>query len=643
MKNFKGAMVTFEFDKEILRIGIVVRKEKGVNVHETIRKRMVELYGESVRIIDWEWICQDETAYPINNPAPTNYPATLLCDFYKISHREQYPEKTEKIYATWTPRTSRLKDVDKVVFFGLQAFIKEYLVNYFDKNFFERNVEDVVYEYKRVLKNTLGKEEVDSSHIRALHELGYLPIKISALEEGTLVPVRVPMFTIENTVPEFFWVTNYLETLMSCMLWQPMTSATIALQYRQMLEKYAKETNGDTSAVPFQGHDFSMRGMSSLDSAKSSGAGHLLSFTGTDTIPSILYMENFYNANVEKELVGTSIPATEHSVQCCYGQEDEIGTFKRLINEIYPTGIMSIVSDTWDLWKVLTEYLPQIKDDIMARDGRVVIRPDSGNPADIVCGTAKIIELTDEKLIEEYEYLRSELPNKDEIEDFLWGVVDLDLNDVLANRDEAYLRYKGILYKAEMKWWYNSYDREYSLDKLNIIKDYQLTPEEKGVIQLLWETFGGEVTEQGYKQLDTHIGCIYGDAITLDRCKEICERLKAKGFASTNMVYGIGSFTYQYNTRDTFGFALKTTYAVVDEEERFLFKNPVTDNGVKKSQRGKVAVMKDSEGNLSYIDGLNEVQYNNTRNNLFKTVFEDGELLVDESLSNIRERVAKNF
>ena len=484
------------------------------------------------------------------------YPATLLCDFYKVSHREQYPENTKKIYATWTPRTSRIKGVNDVIFFGLQAFIKEYLIDYFNENFFNRDVEDVVSEYERVLKYSLGKETVDSSHIRDLHKLGYLPIKIKAVPEGTRIPIRVPMFTIENTVNEFFWVTNYLETLMSCMLWQPMTSATISNEYRKILDKYAIETTGSTNGVEFQGHDFSMRGMSSLESAKSSGAGHLLSFTGTDTIPSILYMEKFYNANIERELVGTSIPATEHSVQCAYGQEDEINTYRRLINEIYPSGFVSIVSDTWDLWKVLTEYIPQLKTDILNRDGKVVIRPDSGDPVKIICGDSE-----------------SDNPNT-----------------------------------------------------------------RKGVIEILWDIFGGTVTEQGYKVLDSHIGAIYGDAITLDRCREICEKLKEKGFASTNMTFGIGSFSFQYTTRDTFGFALKTTYSIVGREERFLFKNPITDSGVKKSQRGKVAVV-NNEGNVTYIDGLSWEQERDMTNNMLETVFFNGYLMKEYDLNEIRNRV----
>ncbi len=392
----------------------------------------------------------------------TNYPATLLCDFYKVSHREQYPQGTTKLYSTWTPRASRIKGINEVISFGIQGFIKDYLIEFFNKNFFNRDLKDVVTEYERVIKNCLNKEEVDSSHIIALHKLGYLPIKICSVEEGTLIPIRVPMLTIENTIDEFFWVTNYLETLISCMLWQPITSATISREYYKILEGYYKKTVDNKEIEEFiigsQGHDFSMRGMSSLESAKTSGAGHLVNFVGTDSIPAIMYLEKNYNANIEKEIIGVSIPSTEHSVQCAYGQEKELDTYKRLITEIYPTGLVSIVSDTWDLWNVINNYLPQLKDTIMNRKGKVVIRPDSGNPVDIICGN----------------------PNG----------------------------------KTES--------------------------ERKGVIQLLWEQFGGTYTSKGYKLLDEHIGCIYGDAITLERCNEICEKLAEKGFASTNITLGIG-------------------------------------------------------------------------------------------------------
>ncbi|MBB6730647.1 nicotinate phosphoribosyltransferase [Cohnella zeiphila] len=489
------------------------------------------------------------------------YPATLLCDFYKVSHKNQYPKGTELVYSTWTARTSRLAGVDRVVAFGFQAFIKEYLMEYFDEHFFGRTKEEVVNEYRRVIRLALGVPEPDAEHIGQLHDLGYLPIRIKAIKEGALVPIKVPMLTIENTKPEFFWLTNYLETLMSCQLWMPATSATLAFEYRKILEEYARRTNGDVSAVPFQGHDFSMRGMSSLEAAKGSGAGHLLSFAGTDSIPAILYLEDRYKADMEKELVGTSIPATEHSVMCAHGR-DEMASYRYLIKEVYPSGFVSIVSDTWDLWSVLDVVIRGLKDDIMSRDGRVVIRPDSGDPVLIVCGD----------------------PQSD-----------------------------------------NEFGR-------------------KGVIEVLWDIFGGTITERGYKQLDSHIGAIYGDAITLDRCREICERLKAKGFASTNMVYGIGSFTYQYNTRDTFGFALKSTYTVVNGEERKIYKDPKTDsNKFKKSQTGLVRVVAAEDG-MEYIDNLNREQYGHYDDaDLLEDVFVDGKLVREQTLGEVRAELLANL
>ncbi len=487
------------------------------------------------------------------------YPASLLCDFYKISHREQYPTKTQIVYSTWIPRASRMDVIDHVVAFGFQAFIKQYLMWYFNEHFFNRPKSAIVFEYKRIIEGTLGVKDPDASHLEALHDLGYLPVKIKALKEGTLCPLRVPMLTIENTKPEFFWLTNYLETLMSTQLWMPATSATIAFEYRKMLEAYARETVGDTSFVPFQGHDFSMRGMACLDASKASGAGHLLSFVGTDTIPAILFMEEHYNANVDLELVGTSIPATEHSVMCAYGR-DEFESYKRIITEVYPKGFVSIVSDTWDLWKVLSEVVTGLKQEILGRDGKVVIRPDSGDPVKIICG-------------------------------------DPESDNPLAK---------------------------------------------KGVVEVLWEIFGGTTTEKGYKVLDPHIGCIYGDAITLDRCDRICDGLMQKGFASTNVVFGIGSYTYQHNTRDTFGFALKSTHCVIDGVEHMIYKDPATDNGIKKSLKGRATVY-ECDGQLRVLDNLSIDDQSRATADLLETVFENGRLLRDERLCEIRQRLLSNL
>ena len=488
-----------------------------------------------------------------------NTPITLLADFYKLSHRKQYPKGTTKVYSTLTPRSNKYAPYsDEIVWFGLQYFIKEYLIDRFNKDFFSKPKDEVISKYSRLVEFSLGKEYDETKHIEELHDLGYLPIKISTLPEGSLVPMRVPVMTIENTHDDFFWLTNFLETILSTSIWLPTTSATLAYSYRKVLNDYAIKTTGSTSGVEFQGHDFSMRGMSSEQSATVSGAGHLLSFKGTDTIPSILFLEKYYNGNIEKSLIGASIPATEHSVMCSYGQENEKDLLTHLLTEVYPSGLFSAVCDTWDFWKLVSEYLPELKETIMSRDGKLVIRPDSGNPVDIICGTV----LTGGK-----------------------------------------------------------------------------TPEEKGLIEVLYEIFGGQINELGFKVLDSHIGAIYGDSITLEIAKEICEKLYKKGFATTNVVFGIGSYSYQYATRDTFGFAVKATYAIVNNEERMLFKDPKTDSGIKKSQKGLVVVNKDDNGKFFFEDNFVDNEEYKSKTNLLETVFINGDLIKETSLDEIRTKL----
>lgn len=489
-----------------------------------------------------------------------NLYATLLCDFYKLSHRLMYPEGMEVVYSTWTPRASRMKDVNEVVVFGNQAFVKEFLVEFFNKNFFGLPKEKIVADYTRFVKYTLGDQNPDASHLAALHDLGYLPLLIKAVPEGTLVPLRTPALTIQNTDPRFFWLTNYIETLISCELWGAYTAATIAHEYRKILDKAAIKTVGNTEFVQFQGHDFSMRGMLGLKGAIKTGMGHLTRFAGTDTAPAILGAEAYYGANIETELVGTSIPATEHSVQCAYG--DDLVYLKNMISRVHPFGPVSIVSDGYDFWDVVGRVLPLLKDAIMARKGspigldKVVIRPDSGDPVLIVCGDPE-------------------------------GKTEL---------------------------------------------------ERKGAVEALWDIFGGTLTEKGYKLLDSHIGLIYGDAITLRRAEEICERLEKKGFASVNVVFGIGSYTYQYNTRDTFGFAIKSTACVINGVEKQIFKDPKTDDGIKKSQKGKVHVYKNN-GKITFTDGHSLVSELST--DMLQPIFKDGQVLNEVSFSEIRARLAK--
>lgn len=569
----------------------------------------------------------------------------LLCDFYKVSHRELYKGGTQKVYSTWTCRGSRMKQVDKTVFFGLQKFVSQYLIDYFQENFFNRPLEEVVAEYKRVIQYALNQPEPDTTHIERLWNLGYLPLKIKAVKEGTLVPVRVPCITIENTKEEFFWITNFVETLMSCELWQSITSATIAREYRKITEQFARFTCDDNSHVGFQCHDFSMRGMSSLGSAINSGIGHLTSFEGTDTIPAILALEKYYGADIEKELVGTSIPASEHSISCSYGEEEEFEYYRNIIKNVHPSGYVSLVSDTWNLWRAITEYVAGLKEDILARDGKVVIRPDSGNPVDILCGTMnKPYHVTEEDM--------NDIGNK--IEN-LYYLFDEEAWDYMQDTKEAtcsfYAEYQGKIYEVSFKGEFAHEIGSYTDNKYQIldciskrsVKEIEATPEQKGVIELLWDIFGGTINEQGYKVLDSHIGAIYGDSITLDRCYEICHRLEEKGFASSNIVFGVGSFTYQYNTRDTFAQALKATYAVIDGEEKMLFKDPITDDGTKRSQRGKVLVYEE-DGIIKFQDGYTEETIKTAPyEDIMEDVYVDGELVRFQTLSEIRGRIKKSL
>lgn len=282
--------------------------------------------------------------------------------------------------------------------------------------------------------------------------------------------------------------------------------------------------------------------------------------------------------------------------------------------EKYPTGILSIVSDTFNPWDVCTEYLPRLKEEILARDGKLVIRPDSGDPVDILCGEHEPYRVISKKVIDELFILPTG-------QKFIF-IEESGENKFYTKTKDGYV-------------------------------DYVYEPKHKGVIELLWDNFGGTTNEQGYKVLNPHIGAIYGDSITLERADEICRRLENKGFASTNVVFGIGSFTYQYNTRDTFGFAMKATYVekivgynnlvggmsrTAIKEGFDIFKDPVTDNGLKKSAKGLLKVIKNTSGELIVKDGITWVELEQ-EDNLLVPVFKDGKFYNETSLTEIRKKL----
>lgn len=504
-------------------------------------------------------------------------PETLL-DAYKIDHRRQYAPNVELVFSNMTPRkTYRKNSPNGVVAFGIQYFIKEYLIKQWNENFFKQPKETILKRFNRRINNYLGPNQVGDSHIAELHDLGYLPIEIMSLPEGSIVPYKVPVFVFFNTDKRFYWLTNYLETIMSVTIWPLMVTATTAKQFKDILVKFANETADTTDFVKFCGHNFSYRGCMGHEAACMVDAGWLTSFVGSDTVPGVDFMEEYYNANSDKELVSCSVPASEHSVMCSYGKEDELEAFRRLIEDLYPSGIVSIVSDTFDYWKVITEFTVTLKDKILQRDGKTVFRPDSGDNVRIIGG-----------------YLPCE--------------------------------------------YYQTKDGKYWLD--NSIEPIELMEYEvKGTVECLWDTFGGTINSKGYKELNPKVGAILGDGVSLEVLLEICQLLKAKGFASTNMVYGVGSYSLQYAvSRDTDGFAVKSTYCEVDGEPREIFKDPKTDTSkMKKSAKGLTAVFKkDGEFYLKDQATMEEVM-----NCELKPVFKDSILLKDFTLAEVRANLAK--
>lgn len=313
----------------------------------------------------------------------------LLCDFYKTVHSEQYPPGLTRLVSYLTPRMSRLEGEDHLILFGLQAFVKEYLIEAFNRDFFTRPRAEVLWEYNRLLNATLGPGSFDDKKVARLHELGYLPLEIKAIAEGTRVPIRVPMIEVSNTHPDFSWLVNAIETLMSCSLWHPMVSANVGYRYRQIVNHFYEISVDDATPRARALGDFSMRGQESLESAVASSAGFCLSFLNTATVPVIPYLESYYNCNCTREAVAYGAISTEHSVMCSNAvvDGDEVTFLRRLLTEVYPYHSFSMVSDSYDYWNLVDNLLPLVKAEILSHEGTLGIRGDSGNPVEIVTET----------------------------------------------------------------------------------------------------------------------------------------------------------------------------------------------------------------------------------------------------------------
>lgn len=482
----------------------------------------------------------------------------LLIDFYKAVHAEMLPADMTKSVSYFTPRMSRVKRWDKVVMFGLQGFIKKYLMDYFNEYFFDLDRDVVIEQYKRIMDASLGKDAYKIQKIADLHDLGYLPIEIRALPEGTKVPMHVPMFLITNTHDHFAWLPQALESFLSAESWHPMIAATVGVTYRDIVNRYYNETCDNNVPRNKALGSFDFRGEECTESAIKAAAGWCLSFLNTATVPVIPYLEEYYSCDCTKEPVAFGSPSTEHSVMCSNFavDGDEITLLRRLLTEIYPNTSFSAVLDSYDYWNVIDNILPELKPEIMAHNGCMLMRGDSGDCVEVVTKT----------------------------------------------------------------------------------------------VFKLWDEFGGTVNSKGYKVLDPHVKAIYGDSITVQRCEQIYRILKENGFAASNVALGVGSFSFQCIeedgilkpfTRDTFSSCIKATYCEINHKPYPIFKNP-KDGGFKKSQKGCCVVYKDENDTLKYKDEFTWKDACADENQLLVPVFRDGKLLIDQSLSEIRNRLHDN-
>ena len=566
----------------------------------------------------------------------------LLTDFYKLTHILQYRPELRELTSYLTPRGSRLKGVDKVVFFGLSAYVHSYVVENFNKNFFNRKFEDCECDIREVLQLGLGysDEMIDRTinAFRALHQCHYLPVEIKAVAEGTLVPMGVPCLEIKSTDPQFFWVGQALEASLSAAIWHPMVSATIAREYRKIArEAFAKTVeNGIDERTAMC--DFSMRGQESNESAVNASVAWLTSMWNSSTVAARKHIQNVYgkcDGNVR------GLTSTEHSVMtshACLDGGDEYYTFKYLFN-LYKNVSFAAVCDSYDFWNVLTNILPNyFMYDIDERGKRglfIGVRHDSAEPVDALCGLPLITEEYYKKMVSWVEW-DSSLYKK-------YFVVCDNGTDYIASWD------------AEKNAW--------------TTESRPRTWEEKGMVETMYEIFGGTVNSKGFKVLNPGIKAVYGDSITITRAKKIYARLAAKGFAANNVSLGVGSFSFQALenedgtlspfTRDTFSIACKTTHSKyiarqwydegyegdiwhcnVEEAERFVYKDPANFSG-KKSQKGLCRIFFNEDGELTYEDELYEADLVG-KNSALVTYFKDGQEF-KQNFETIRETIDENL
>ena len=449
-------------------------------------------------------------------------------DSYKEGHFGMYPDGTEKVYSYFESRDGA--KWDDTVFFSLQYILKEYFVG-------KVVTQELIDKAEKLVDVHLGPGVFNKEgwqHILDKYD-GRLPLEIRAIPEGTVIGKSNVLFTVENTDKKCYWLTNFVESILSH-VWYGSTVATLSREVKKMFYEFLITTGEKEvadQAINFALHDFGYRGASSHESSSIGGAAHLLNFMGTDTIPAIELLMDYYNSDV----CAYSVYATEHSIMTSYGKDNEFKVVDKLLKD-HTTGILSVVIDSYNYQNFIEVCGTKYKDAILSRDGKFVFRPDSGDPV------------------------------------------------------------------------------ETSLDVFNRLAD----------------KFGYTVNAKGYKELDPKIGMLWGDGIDIDGVRSILEAFVKNKIAASNLVVGMGGALLQKVNRDTQRFAFKSSYQARNGLGYNIYKDPLDSSKV--SKKGRLALIKGKGGKYTTVE---EVVSAYSEDQLV-LIFRNGELLVDQSLDEMRER-----
>lgn len=573
----------------------------------------------------------------------------LMSDFYKQGHPEFYPDGQNYLFTCGTPRMTRLTGIDEMVVWGIQGFAQDYLIERFDDTFFKGPKEEKVQEVIDFINETFDCPSFNPQRIADIWDIGYLPVRLWAIPEGEMIPiinqeknpgvVQVPFMAYENTNPKFAWVAEFLESITSCQTWYPMVIATINKKgYRDCVDRHwEKSVVGQPACTAIS--EFGFRGAEGSEGAIMASSAVLTSFNKTATVPAIKYLKDYYGKGMTLKEIGSGMSSTEHSVMCSnYAVDGNENDFMvKLFSKIAPSGNISCVADSYDYFGRLEEMGREgspVKAAIMARNGCVFVRGDSGNPLHILCGKKKYTPVKSMGAVQEHAYM-------------------MENNDVPMNT----VGYFRVPTGEGKPFQYVKVSKQ-----LNGVMVEEVTPElsDIGTIEALYNAFGGYTNEKGYIVLNEKVKAIYGDSITPYLANEIYTWEEDNGFAANNVALGAGSFSMQAweerdesgkvvlkpHTRDTFGIAFKATYCEINGQGYEIYKDPKTDTKkFKKSQRGMVVVLRDKNGKLYAKDHLTREEfYALQKENVMRPIFEDGKMLIVESLRDIRDRLHKgNF